>query len=238
MITALTFSQDGDQLAIGDATGAIALWHLPDSMVQWQNLQAHRDRITALAFTSNGQRLYSGSRDRSIQGWTHQGHPLANLSRHRRRVHILRCANDDQTLYSGSYDGTVCSWRLSNHTLTQTWEQLDQYIHDVTFDAHHRPMVLISDTQTLKLWDLESAVCRLTFPRQSTTLWHVSTSLDGTALVCASQSGDVSLWSLSTGEFWGQLRVDRPYEGMQIHDCKGLTDSERQMLYSLGATEY
>jgi hypothetical protein len=56
--------------------------------------------------------------------------------------------------------------------------------------------------------------------------------------VSAGQDGEIRLWSLVTGQPEGHLRVDRPYEGMQIGGCQGLTDTERQMLYSLGATDY
>ena len=192
----------------------------------------------SLAFTPDGQRIYSGSRDRTIQGWDFEGQAIAQLSDHRRRVHTLCLSADGDYLYSGSYDGTVRCWQLSDHTCVKTWQKQDLYIHEIALDEQHRPVVLMSDTQTVELWELDTDTCRATFTPHAEANWHISTSPDGQAIACASQNGDINIWSLATGQKQGQLRVDRPYEGMQIGGSQGLTDSERQMLYSLGATDY
>ncbi|MEL6398511.1 MAG: AAA family ATPase [Cyanobacteria bacterium J06626_4] len=237
-ITALAFDQAGTLLAAGDMTGTVALWDLSNRVFCWQQQQTHTDPVMALAFTPDGQRLYSGSRDRTIQGWDVQGQAIAQLSNHRRRVHTLCVSADGDYLYSGSYDGTVRCWQLSDHTCVNTWQKQDLYIHEIALDEQHRPVVLMSDTQTVELWELDTDTCRATFTPHAEANWHISTSPDGQAIACASQNGDINIWSLATGQKQGQLRVDRPYEGMQIGGSQGLTDSERQMLYSLGATDY
>jgi WD40 repeat protein len=237
-ITALQFSADGTCLAAGDAIGTVALWDLPQRIFHWQKKEAHEDRVTALAFAPDGQSLFSGSRDRSIYGWDQQGNSIAELLGHRRRVHTLQVAADGQTLYSGSYDGTIRRWHLGDNTCQEIWEKGDRYLHWITLNEQKRPVAIISDTQTLEVWDIEPDACRTTFSVREETLWHVSTSPDGAALVCASQTGEIRIWSLTSGQQQGELRVDRPYEGMQIGGSLGLTDSERQMLYSLGATDY
>lgn len=237
-ITELAFSSNGMLLAAGDATGNVALWDLANRIFRWQKKQGHDDRVTALAFSLDNQLLFSGSRDRSIRSWNIQGSPHMTLTGHRRRVHTLCLSTDGKTLYSGSYDGTVRSWNLDNRTCNQQWQKGDQYVHQVTLDEQQRPIAIISDTQTLEVWDLQTDVCRSKLTAQEVSVWHVSASPDGTTLVCADQNGDIRIWELASGEFQGQLRVDRPYEGMQIGGCLGLTDSEQQMLYSLGATDY
>ena len=237
-ITALTFSSDSALLVAGDVTGMIALWDLSEHVVQWQVPESHDDRITALAFTPNGQRLFSGSRDRAIHSWDLQGNSMGSLLGHRRRVHTLQVSEDGKTLYSGSYDGAIWFWNLADNTCRKTWQRGDQYLHRVTLDQQKRPVAILSDTQTLEIWDIETDTRRSMLSAHEETLWHVSTSPDGVALVCASQNGDISIWSLMSGQQQGELRVDRPYEGMQIGGSSGLTDSERQMLYSLGATDY
>ena len=237
-ITALAFNRAGTLLAAGDMTGTVALWDLPNRVFCWQKQQTHTDPVMALAFTPDGQRIYSGSRDRTIQGWDIEGNAIAKLSDHRRRVHTLCLSADGNALYSGSYDGTVRCWQLSNHACIDTWQKNDLYIHEIALDEQHRPVAIMSDTQTVELWELDTDTCRATFTPHAEANWHISTSPDGQAIVCASQNGDINIWSLATGQKQGQLRVDRPYEGMQIGGSQGLTDSERQMLYSLGATDY
>ena len=238
-VTALALSPDGTRLAAGDTTGTAALWDLSQRIFRWQKNQAHMDRVMSLAFAPDGQQVYSGSRDRTIRAWDFKGTPLLTLSGHRRRVHTLKVSIDGSYLYSGSHDSTVRTWQIATGKLLNTWQQNDTaYIHDITLDAKNCPVAIISDTQTLALWDIESRTCRTTCPPNEETLWHVSASPDGQSLVCARQNGEISLWSVATGQQQGQLRIDRPYEGMQIGGCLGLTDPERQMLYSLGASDY
>ncbi|MEL7314223.1 MAG: hypothetical protein AAFN08_04630, partial [Cyanobacteria bacterium J06559_3] len=240
-ISALIFNADETVLAIGDATGNVAMWHLMDSRFGWQQPQAHADKITALALAPDG-RLFSGSRDRTIQGWDTEGNRITTLTEHRRRVHTLCLSADGKTLYSGSYDFTVCCWDLSTHTCNHTWQRSDnsgdRLIHCVVRDAQNRVLAIVSDTQSLEVWDLDTDTCCHSLPPHHESIWHVSISPDGKWLVSASHAGEINIWTLASSELQGQLRVDRPYEAMQIAGCTGLTDSERLMLRSLGATEY
>ncbi|NER81148.1 MAG: WD40 repeat domain-containing protein [Leptolyngbya sp. SIO1D8] len=237
-ITALALSPNHHCLAVGDATGTVALWHLENNGVRWQKTNTHADTVMTLAFSPNSQWIFSGSRDRTVQGWDDQGNVITTLVEHRRRVHTLCVSGDGKTLYSGSYDGTVRCWDVTNGTCIHLWQQSDRLIHEITRDLQDRILAIVSDTQSLEIWDLETNTCRVNLPPQDETIWHVSVSPDGQSLVSASQDGEISIWSLESGQLQGKLRVDRPYEGMQIGGCTGLTDSERQMLYSLGATDY
>lgn len=237
-ITVLSFSTSGHLLAVGDASGTVGLWDLAKRLSCWQKDQTHADRITALAFASDDQQLFSGSRDRAIQGWDIQGNAIATLAGHRRRIHALCLSADGGILYSASYDGIIHAWNLQNQTCSDSWQREDRYIHGIALDEQQQPVAIVSDTETIEIWDIAANSCRFSFTPHEETIWHVSTSPDGRALICAGQNGEISIWSLISGEQQGQLRVDRPYEGMQIGDSLGLTDSERQMLYSLGATDY
>ncbi len=241
VITALAFNRQEDLLAAGDDQGNVALWNVRDRIFRWQKHHPHSDRVLTLVFSLDGQRIYSGSGDRTIQGWDFQGTALETLTGHRRRVHTLCLSADGNILYSGSQDGTVRRWHLDTQEQQEIWQIGDHYnrsLHRLALGTCPDPLALVSDAHLLEIWHLTESPHRIAAISHDTPLWHVSVSADGEAWVTATQTGEITLGRLPTGEIIGRFRVDRPYEGMVLGDCTGLSDSERAMLHALGATDF
>jgi WD40 repeat protein len=56
-------------------------------------------------------------------------------------------------------------------------------------------------------------------------------------LVSGSDDATIKFWDIQTGECLQTLRVDRPYERMNITGVRGLTEAQKQILRELGAVE-
>jgi WD40 repeat protein len=236
-ISALALSTDGQWLAVGDEGGTLALWNLATGDRRWQQA-GHGEAVMALTFSPDGEQLYSGSRDRTIRGWNLQGRALFDLNGHRRRVHTLAITPDGDVLLSGSHDGTLRCWHLPTQSCQKVWHHRDHaIIACVAVDAQGVPVAVTSDTTTLQVWDTATDICRLTLAEHQDTIWHVSPDPDGQFLLSASQNGEINLWDLQTRHSCGYLRADRPYEGMQISGCEGLSEAEHAMVRSLGAVD-
>jgi WD40 repeat protein len=54
-------------------------------------------------------------------------------------------------------------------------------------------------------------------------------------LLSASDDETIKLWDVRTGECLQTLRVDRPYEGINIARTTGLTKAQKQILHELVA---
>ncbi|WP_008314450.1 WD40 repeat domain-containing protein [Leptolyngbya sp. PCC 6406] len=234
-LTTLALDATETWLALGDDQGNLSLWHLPTRTRQWST-PAHDRAIGAIAFAPDGETLVCGSHDHSLSGWDCQGQEWLRLGSHHRRIHTLCFAPEGHTLFSGSRDGTVRQWDLSTQTLMSTWESPRPLIYCITLDVEGTPLAVVGDTQTLEIWNLSQRQRSFTLDSPQ-PLWHVAPSADGCWLMTATTSGQITLWDLATGDMYGQLRVDRPYESMIIDGCQGLTEVERQMLYALGAVE-
>ena len=235
-ITALALDNPETWLAAADSVGTLALWHLPSQICQWQH-QGEGEPLTTLVFSPEGDRLFGGSRDRTIQSWTLEGEPIAQLTGHLRQVHCLWPLPKGQQLLSGSKYGTVCLWDLDRQEIQHRWQPLDRLIYGVTADLQGNPLAIAGSAQTLEVWEIGKDRHRCTLTDEGSTLWHVSLSPDGQHLLSASQEGNLNLWRVATGEHLAQLRVDRPYEAMKIKGCTGLSPVERSILHTLGAID-
>ncbi len=84
----LTFSPNGNQLAVGEKTGLVTIWRLPRPLLPAgqpatilepmqtaagqrlaRHLKGHQAAIEALAFTADGRKLISIGRDNSVRYW-------------------------------------------------------------------------------------------------------------------------------------------------------------------------
>lgn len=243
-ITALALNEQATWLAAGDSTGAVTLWHLSSQTRQWQGL-AHSEPPTVLAFSADGERLFSGSRDRTIQAWScpiepqeeSPAEPIAQLTGHLRQVQCLWAFPQGKQLLSGSQDGTIYLWDVAHQQVQHQWQSQDRLIYGVTVDAQGNPLAIAGSAQTLEVWDIRRDQQRFTLTDEGSTLWHVSLSPDGQCLLSASQEGHLHLWRVATGEHCATFRVDRPYEAMEIGGCTGLSPVERAILHTLGAID-
>jgi WD40 repeat protein len=60
---------------------------------------------------------------------------------------------------------------------------------------------------------------------------------DGSILASASADTTIALWDVTTRSRVKTLRIDRPYEGMNVAGVTGLTDGSISTLKGLGAIE-
>jgi WD40 repeat protein len=86
-------------------------------------------------------------------------------------------------------------------------------------------------------WDVGSGVN--VYTRQSHQGWlrSLSVSPDGSMLVSSGEDGVIQLWETERAELLRTLRIDRPYERMEITGLTGIAAAQRSALIALGAME-
>ncbi|KAL2885567.1 Vegetative incompatibility protein HET-E-1 [Ceratocystis lukuohia] len=88
-----------------------------------RTLEGHGDAVNSVVFSNDGQRLASGSGDKTVKIWdATSGACLHTLAGHGYPVNSVVFSNDGQRLASGSGDSTVKIWDATSGACLQTLE--------------------------------------------------------------------------------------------------------------------
>ncbi|CAM1503447.1 Fc.00g082230.m01.CDS01 [Cosmosporella sp. VM-42] len=126
--SALLFSPTGSQvreLFMEEQPDWIVL--KPHMELDWNacllTLEDHSGSVESVAFSADGQRLASGSHDRTIKVWdAASGACLQTLEGHSGWVNSVAFSADSQRLASGSHDRTIKVWDAATGACLQTLE--------------------------------------------------------------------------------------------------------------------
>lgn len=197
--------------------GDVEIWNVASGQ-RHSAFRAHDKRVTAAAFTPDGQALVTGSLDGSLKWWDRKtGELRAAISPRVGEITELRPSKDGRMLTVLSHEEggefrTITSWDLS--TRQQRWSP-KQFLADRLAFSPDGSMLAFARKQDrfVTLWDLrsgeEKTVLRESGDRKSGLLRNVLSmafSHDGRTLAVDDVSGIVSFWDLATGEVGARFK--------------------------------
>src|SRR5262249_22941736 len=147
----LDFSLDCKILAVTNTNNTVRLWNLDGPKPQkGRLLTGHNDWVHAVAFSSDGQKLATGSRDKTVRLWdVATGKELALLM-DGGEVQRLAFSSDGKTLASG---GRL--WDLTREN-PQPVLLAHNYTGALAFAPNSRT-IAVGTTYSLGIWDLEKS---------------------------------------------------------------------------------
>jgi WD40 repeat protein/predicted ATPase/tetratricopeptide (TPR) repeat protein len=180
------------QYASAGKDGQVLLWSSA-SVTPLQTLQAHTERLLALAFHPDGATIFSGGADQTILRWSLATGSVAQyFAVPCREVLSLACTAD--TLAAGAGDHKIYLWDL------QTGKQLapltghTEEIHALAFAGDGHMLVSGSFDQTIRLWDLQKGhPLRIHFGCRNHIL-ALALHPNGRLIANGSVDGILSLW--------------------------------------------
>jgi WD40 repeat protein len=125
VVQSVALSPDGNLAAAGLANNTLLLLDLtppkdPKKPPQPRPLAGHTGVVQALRFNSKGDRLLSGSADRTVRQWDVAGGKVVSTLTHGGPVTALSTSADEKILATASTDKTVKLWTLADGKLTGT----------------------------------------------------------------------------------------------------------------------
>jgi WD40 repeat protein len=185
-----------DNLVSAELSGD--LWSKPTWDLQ-QTISAHSDWVRCLSFTPMGDKLVSGSFDKTIKLWQlDTGKALYTLGDRLKGVFALAVSPDGKLLASGSRDETIELWNLETGTLLRNLSQHQASVRSLAIAPDSKTLISGSFDQTIILWGLPEGIVAKTMIDQE-PIAAIALSTDGSFLASTGDDGIVKIWSLATG---------------------------------------
>ena len=163
-------------------------------------LQGHDDGVVAVAFSPDGARLLTASRDRSARLWdVASGSELRRFEGHWGGVHHVAFAPDGKRIVTAGEDGKVLVWDAGNGDLLAI---LRGHGTGGAFRAAILPdgsVLSVGYDAMVRRWDVETEAERGALHGHRGGIYAMDVSRDGTRAVTGSADGGIVLWDLTEG---------------------------------------
>ena len=199
-----------NQVAAGYSNGLVRLWtgNVGGAVLSGpaKAFDGHTDRVTTLAFSSNGSYLGSGSRDRTLRVWDQGAATPREIWSFRGFANdpvLATFTSNPDRILSVEADGTLRAWSLSERPPANLVPTVG--IRTLGFDPRRRALLTIVGGGALLFWDLHNPsalpeTVRLTSPTVAAALSRSGAILAGS---------DDSRLSPGDGVIAALLDVDR-----------------------------
>lgn len=172
----------------------------------------HTGAVTCVAYSPDGSRAISGSRDTCLRFWDiATGECLRVLEGHSKVVFSVAFSPDGARAISGSRDTSLRLWDLATGECLRIFEGHSVPVNSVAFSPDGSRAISGSDNASLRLWDLATGECLRMFEGHSKAVFSVAYSPDGSRAISGSDDTSLRLWDLATGEclrvFEGHLKA-------------------------------
>ena len=174
--------------------GTLRLWDLKngEELAVWRG---HEMKVVAVAVSSGGRFVASGSWDRTVRLWDAEtGAPLARFTGHEGSVNSVAFLPDGQGIVSAGYDGALWRWPLPGQGAEARLANTGFPINDLAVAPNGRHLLTGSADGTLRLWDWQDREELARLPGHESAVLAVAFAPNGGVFASGGADGQLLLW--------------------------------------------
>jgi WD40 repeat protein len=191
---ATAISPDNTQVAVACSNGKLKTYKLSDGTLL-QDINAHTNWVTTLAFSQDGSKIITGSDDDKIKIWDLNGNLLFTCLGHTNSITQVKVTPNNQWLVSSSKDNKIKIWDVNNGTLVRTITGHIDDVNGIDISPDGTKIVSGSVDKTCKIWDIYSGKLLSTFSIQdSGSVTAVAWSPKGNEIASGNAISDLMYW--------------------------------------------
>jgi WD40 repeat protein len=238
-VWSIAFSPDDTKLLCGCHDQSATIWDVQTGQclhtLPAQNTWA--DAISVIA-SPQAMLLATSSKDCTIQIWdVSRGLHLYTLQGHNSPIWSLAFSPDASLLASGSGDQHIKIWSMTAGECLRSLQGHTGWISTLAFRLDGKILASGGSDQHVNLWNVHTGQLLTTQEAHTSRVTAVALSPSGNMLVSTDFDEHIVVWNVKAKTVLRTLRIDRPYERMNITDITGLTDAQKLSLKILGAFE-
>jgi len=160
----------------------------------------HKDQVTAVAFSPDGNLVATSSYDKTARLWdARTGVPLGEIMKHGAPITWVAFSPDGSRLATSSIDRTARMWDAATCLPLGELMRHDGFVNFVCFSTDGTRVATASADKTAHVWDAETGAPIGESLRHTGGVARVAFSPDGTRVATASKDNTARLWDARTG---------------------------------------
>lgn len=196
-IQSVTFIGDPERFAAAGNDLTVMLFDAREPAAPVRVLEGHDSAVQALAYSTAGNLLASGSGDRTVKLWNPSTYGLVRTYRgHGDAVTALAVAPDGRVLASAGLDGAIRLWSSSSNRTYRVLRGHRGRITSLAFSPDGQLLASAGDDGVVKLWEFRRGRSARSLHGHAGEVRSVSFAPDSRRLASAGSDGIVRLWEV------------------------------------------